>query len=254
MIDVHSHLLPAIDDGARSVEQSLRVLRRFAEDGVRAVVLTPHVCAGELAVDPDDPLERRDLAYATLRRENPLGPALHLGFEIMLDRPLPSEVARDRRFALAGSRYYLVEFPLSVHGDLATEMLGAIVSGGGVPLVAHAERYDVCSPETVARWRAAGAKIQVDATTLTRATTRGHRARQLLRHGLADVMAGDNHGGRRTVKTGVEYLRGRGADAQARHLAVTNPAAIVDDGVVTEVAPALLKETFIERIRRRARD
>lgn len=254
MIDLHSHLLPAIDDGSRSTEQSLRVLNRLGMRGVTDLVLTPHVRSSELDVDADDPLERRGAAFEMLRSSYETGPTLHLGFEIMLDQPLPSWVVRDRRFSLAGSRYYLVEFPVTVVGAFATRVLAEMVEQGFVPLVAHPERYQSCPADTVAAWHEAGARMQVDATTLTRATGRGHRARELLKRGLADVMAADNHGGARCVATGVDFLRERHAGRQADLLALTNPRAVLDDCPLEPVpAATALKETWVERLKRRTR-
>ena len=89
MIDIHSHLLPDIDDGSRTVAQSALVLNQFAEQGVTDVILTPHISAGELELDKGDALERREVAFQLLSREAPAVPRLHLGFEIMLDHPLP---------------------------------------------------------------------------------------------------------------------------------------------------------------------
>ena len=59
MIDIHSHLIPAIDDGSRTLEQSRAVLRMFEQHGVQHVVLTPHVRASELATHLEEAVERR---------------------------------------------------------------------------------------------------------------------------------------------------------------------------------------------------
>ena len=67
MIDIHSHLLPSIDDGPRSVNRPVKVLSRFAADGVTDVVLTPHARSSDFAMDAEDALERRDVAMAQLR-------------------------------------------------------------------------------------------------------------------------------------------------------------------------------------------
>lgn len=251
MIDLHSHLLPNIDDGARSAEQSTDVLRVLAAHGVEQLVLTPHARATEIATDPDDPLERREAAHETLGRHDlNATPTLHLGFEIMLDASLPAIVFRDRRYTLAGSQYVLVEFPLMIVADYARRMLAEITRGGLVPLVAHPERYQACTPAAVAAWRAAGARTQVDATTLTRPTTRGHRARQLLAAGLADVIAADNHGDARSVRTGAEYLTKRGGAMQVQLLTRHNPTAVIDDADMQPVPPLRLKERWRDRLRR----
>ncbi len=250
MIDVHSHLIPAIDDGSQSMEQSLAVLRAFADAGVEGVVLTPHVTAAELETDPDGAVHRRDAAYDPLRRISLATPKLYLGFEIMLDRPLSAVSIGDRRFSLAGSRYYLVEFAWSVVPDFARNVLAEIARAGAVPVVAHPERYEGCSPETVRSWRAVGAKIQLDSTALTRATGRGHRARQLLANGLADLIAADNHGNQRILTRGVEYLERRVAGNSVELLSSVNPRAIIDDEEMVTVPPMVLREGMLDRWRR----
>ncbi len=241
MIDTHSHLIPAIDDGSQSMQQSLDVLRAFADAGVEGVVLTPHVTAAALATDPDGAVHRRDAAYDPLRRIRLAAPKLYLGFEIMLDQPLSAVSIGDRRLSLAGSRYYLVEFSWSVVPDFARNVLAKIAGAGAVPVVAHPERYEGCSPETVRSWRAVGAKMQLDSTSLTQATGRGHRARQLLAHGLADLIAADNHGNERILTRGVEYLERRVAGNSVELLSSVNPRAIIDDEEMVPVPPMALR-------------
>ncbi len=177
-------------------------------------------------------------------------PELHLGFEIMLDQPVSPVATGDRRYSLCGSRYYLVEFPYSVVPGFAGKVLANIAKAGVIPLVAHPERYNGCDPDTIAAWRNVGAKMQLDATELTRPTVRGRRARQLLAAGLADVIAADNHGNRRVLTTGVEYLTEQGAGDQAHILAAHNPAAVLHDADMVAVAPVELKESLLGRWRK----
>ncbi len=232
------------------MEQSLAVLRAFADAGVEGVVLTPHVMAGELATDPDGAAHRRDAAYDPMRRIRLAAPKLYLGFEIMFDQPLSAVSIGDRRFSLAGSSYYLVEFSWSVVPDFARSVLAKIARAGAVPVVAHPERYEGCSPEMVRSWRAVGAKIQLDSTSLTKATGRGHRARQLLANGLADLIAADNHGDQRILTRGVEYLERRVAGNSVELLSSVNPRAIIDDEEMVPVPPMALREGMLDRWRR----
>lgn len=250
MIDLHSHLLPAIDDGSRSVKQSLRVLALFADLGIEGIVLTPHVRSSDIDIDPDDPLEQRAVAMGQLRNGTPIDLDLYLGFEIMIDRPLPDRAFEDREFALGDSSYYLIEFPLPVEASFVGQIVEGIVAKGARPLIAHAERYYECGTEDVAGWRESGARVQIDATTMTQPSSRGHRARQLLGSGLADVIAADNHGNRRSMLTGVEYLQRHGGEEQARLLASVNPKAIVGDQDTEAVPPIVIRETIMDRLKR----
>ncbi|MBI4500114.1 MAG: hypothetical protein HY700_03035 [Gemmatimonadetes bacterium] len=250
MIDLHCHLLPNIDDGSRSAEQSAAVLEEFARAGVTDVILTPHLAASQMSLDGDRAVERREEAFQILQRRAPPRIRLALGFEIMLDQPLPVLAMGDRRFALAGSRYYLVEFPLSIVPQFATAALSHMVRSGVIPIVAHPERYDACSPVAVSDWRSAGARIQVDATTLTRPHSRGRQARALLEHGLADVVAADNHGDHRSVRTAAEYLKAQGAAAVAARLTTGNPGAVLKDETMQQVDPVALRGGLGDRIAR----
>jgi protein-tyrosine phosphatase len=253
LIDIHSHILPAIDDGARTVEQSCKVLSHFVDIGISDLVFTPHVSAWETRIDLEDPLERREAALQTVREQVKESPELHVGFEIMLDSEVPQATLEDGRFSLAGSRYHLVEFKLKVEAETARQLLQDIVEKGRVPIVAHPERYLACSVPVISAWRAVGARFQVDATTLTRPTGRGFRARALLGAGLIDVMAADNHGDSRSVRTGVEFLEQRGAGEQAAILSTANPGAVLADRELEAVPPIVLKESLMERIKRRVK-
>lgn len=246
MIDLHSHLLPAVDDGSRTVEQSVSVLRRMAELGITDICLTPHLRANETV---DAPPDRHDDAFAALRAEAPDRPRLHRGAEVMLDRPLPLEPDRMRRITLGGTQYILVEFPRLVAVEAVTNALTRVRDAGLIPVLAHPERYGSCSVEAVAYWRSLGARMQVDATTLHSPQTRGQRARQLVAAGLADILAGDNHGDERTIAAGADFLRALDGNAQAELLTVANPGAILRGEPLIEVPPLAIRRTWMQRLR-----
>jgi protein-tyrosine phosphatase len=234
VIDLHCHLLPGVDDGAKTVEQAVTVLRQMAADGVKEVVLTPHLDASRVS---EGPPPAHDEAFANLSRVAPKEIHLHRGAEVMLDRPLTPRAVATRRITLGGSRYLLVEFTRMVAAQSATTALTQVIKSGLVPLVAHPERYAVCSVPTVKRWREIGAVMQVDATTAFMPTGRGAKARELLAAGLADVLAADNHGDTRSLAEPFRRLAASGAEAQATALMVTNPAAILGDDELVQVAP-----------------
>lgn len=251
MIDLHCHLLPGVDDGSRSVAQSVAVLTRFAAAGVTDVCLTPHLTvsgAEQHGVPPS-----YDAAFAALTAalvEAPgATPRLHRGVELMLDRPF-TRLAAASPITLAGGRYVLVEFTRMVPAATVLSALQQVMECGLIPLLAHPERYSSCSPRAVARWREAGALMQVDANTLLTGSARGDRARALVAAGLADILAADNHGDSASQELANQVLRDHGAEAQAELLLVTNPRAILESRSVTPVEPVSLASPFTWRVRR----
>lgn len=246
MIDLHNHLLPAVDDGSRSVEQSVRVLRAFVSKGVTDVVCTPHLLASHAEAGWPANYEA---AWEALTAAAPEGMTLHRGAEVMLDRPITPAVA-ERKVTLNGSRYLLVEFQRMVPAEIVARALSEVTRVGLIPLLAHAERYSSCTVESVSTWRELGAVIQVDATTLTLPRSRGDRARDLVREGLADVLAGDNHGDDRCVATALDWLTEHDAGDQAVLLLETNPRAILDDQATYEVDPLPLRRSVWSSVRR----
>jgi protein-tyrosine phosphatase len=246
VIDLHSHLLPGVDDGSRTVEQSVGVLRRMAERGITDVCLTPHIRAHQVATAL---LERHEAAFAALRAGAPERPRLHRGAEVMLDRPLPLGGDQMRQMTIGGTRYILVEFPRLVSMDAVTNALTRVREAGLTSVLAHPERYSCCSVENVAFWRSLGARMQVDATTLHSPQARGQRARQLVAAGLADILAGDNHGDERTVAGGADFLRAQDGSEHAELLTVRNPGAILRDEPLADVPPLVIRRTWMQRLR-----
>jgi len=245
MIDLHCHLLPGVDDGSRSVEQSARVLRAWAAKGVTHVACTPHMLASQCA---DGWPPHYEAAWQSLLPAVPEGLTLHRGVELMLDRPVPAAIA-ERKITLNGSRYLLVEFPRMVPGEIVARALSEVMHHGIVPVLAHPERYTSCSVEAVRAWRDVGAVIQVDATTMTLPRSRGDRARDLVREGLADILAADNHGDERSLVNALDWLTEHNGGEQALLLLDTNPRAILDDLAIYEVDPLPMSTSMWRKVR-----
>jgi len=167
----------------------------------------------------------------------------------MLDRPLPHDDSRMRRITLGGTRYILVEFPRLVASEAVANALGRVREMGLTAVLAHPERYSCCSVEAVSYWRGLGSRMQVDATTLHSPQARGQRARQLVAAGLADILAGDNHGDDRSVAGGADFLHAQDGHEQAELLTVRNPGAILRDEPLVEVPPLLIRRTWMQRFR-----
>jgi protein-tyrosine phosphatase len=247
VIDLHSHLLPGVDDGARTVDRAIAVLAAMARSGVTGICLTPHLTAtaAETGIPP-----AHDAAFLRLGAAAPAAPRLYRGAEVMLDRPLGPGAAANPGVRLGGTRYILVEFPRMVAAATVSHALAHIGGLGLIPVLAHPERYASCTAEAVRRWRTLGGVMQVDATTLLIPRRRGERARRLVAEGLADILAADNHGDDRQMDTARAMLEEHGGSEQAELLTERNPAAILADRLVDAVPPIVLRVSVLERLRR----
>lgn len=244
MIDIHSHLLPGVDDGSSSIETSVAVLERFAHDGVEVVVCTPHLDASRAASAPYD---RHREILAELTAAAPPRPQLRLGWEIMLDRPGCD--LRAPALSLGGARAVLVEFPRAYLPVGTTDELDRIRRSGIVPVVAHPERYFGCTIETVRRWREAGAVMQTDATMLLAHGPMAELAKSLLAAGLIDCLASDNHGDRRSLAAARVWLEEMGATEHASILTSANATRVLSNEPTLPVPPLPLGRGVMHRLR-----
>lgn len=246
MIDLHCHLLPGVDDGSRSLEQSVEVLTRMGAAGITAVCLTPHLEASR--AERGIPAAH-DAAFEALSAAAPSAVTLHRGVELMLDRPFPAPAVANRALTLGGTRYILVEFTRMAAGNAVHNALNHIAGLGLIPVLAHPERYASCTPQAASVWKNTGALLQVDANTLFMPRTRGERARALLAAGLVDILAADNHGDTRTISAPYASLAEAGGAEQADLLLVKNPEAILADRGTEMVPPLLLKTSLMSRLK-----
>lgn len=232
MIDLHTHLLPGVDDGSPSIAASLPVLERFGRDGVELLVCTPHLRASEAARAP---VERYGEILARLAEAAASGPTLAQGWEIMLD--LPGMDLRAPALHLAGSPAALVEFPrMNVPHGAAHELLRISMSGV-IPVLAHPERYHGATMDQVIEWRSVGAVIQMDAVMLFGRSPMCRFARRLLEAGLVDCIASDNHGDARSLASARRWLTEIGAVEQAELLTHTNARRLLDGQPMLPVSP-----------------
>lgn len=237
MFDIHCHMMPAVDDGADSLEAACAMARAAAEDGVRAVILTPHcsVPGARFHLLPEQILDRTAQFQAELIERNiPLD--ILPGAEVLATPDFPSLFARGEYLTLNRSRYFLVEFVFEEDPAFTLYIVETIANAGLIPVIAHPERYRFVhrAPDLVQDWRRLGALLQVNKGSLSGRFGEDARytATRLLTGRRASLIASDAHGvSQRTpmlfhCKKAVEKLCGT---AYAKELFVRMPARILDD-------------------------
>jgi protein-tyrosine phosphatase len=230
VIDLHSHILPGLDDGSRTVEDARELARRAAADGVTAIAATPHVRA-DYPTRPEE-MERGVLALRQDFVEQRIPVEVLHGGE--LDLVMLGSLDDDalRRFSLARSeRYLLLEFPYTGWPSGLEETVADLGRRGFVSVLAHPERNREAQadPGRLAEAVRLGALVQLTAASVEGRIGRSSQraAQRLLDAGLAHVLASDAHTPEireAGLATAVEAV---GDERLAAYLTVEAPGAIV---------------------------
>jgi protein-tyrosine phosphatase len=232
MIDLHTHILPGIDDGARTLQDAVDLARLFVREGVTAVAATPHV-RDDFPTSADLMLRAVGALQSVLDQEDI--PLIVLpGAEVAVDWLARLHDSELRRLALGGSgRYILVETPYRGWPVDLLERILRLRVAGFTPVLAHPERNAAVQarPSLLAPLVSGGTLIQVTASSLdgrlgSASREAGHR---LVTAGLAHIVASDAHGSRVRAPGMLAALKAIRDDALARWLASDVPRAILQD-------------------------
>ena len=141
MIDIHSHVLPGIDDGSKDFATSLDILRGLEEQGITDLICTPHYIAETSQVSPHSKNEELLKQLQEKAIQKGLGIKLYLGNEIYIDKSILKLLRSKEISPLAKSKYILVELPMSGEFQQYEDILLNLVQKNWKVILAHPERY-----------------------------------------------------------------------------------------------------------------
>lgn len=232
-IDIHSHILPGNDDGARDMDESLRILWDASKAGVKRIVATPHVFMENIS----SVLDAAEKSFETLKVETTkqgIDVELFLGAEVLLGAGLAEEVKRDKRLTIGGcGKYILVEMPFFEIPVYAGKTIFDLLVSGVTPVWAHPERC----PEVIDDFKSVcyytdnGVKLQINSGSLAGKYGRSVKraAVNLVENGLAHIMASDTHraGGDETLLKGFIRLEEICGREKALEMCFSAPSEII---------------------------
>ena len=139
--DIHCHLLPGIDDGSNSIEESIEILRRAEKEGVSEIVLTPHYIENtRYNCNNKNKKESFEILKKAIKQAG-INIKLYLGNENYMSNNFIELLNNNEIMTINNSRYLLFEFPLSQPYKNSKDYLYELVTKGYVPILAHPERY-----------------------------------------------------------------------------------------------------------------
>lgn len=233
MIDIHTHILPAVDDGSGSIETSLQQLTIMHASGITDVVLTPHYQREGFRTSRKE----RDTKRAALQTECQtagLSLTLHHGSEVYLDASIWNDI-ETMRLCMADTPFVLVETGMTIFPENLYEVLYFLVRKGYRPILAHPERYRpiYTNPEQAEDFLHRNVYLQINAGSLL-----GHYGKMpqrcawhLLEHGYAHFMASDNHcrSGNYPLPQACEFIARRIDDHLPQLLTQINPRKMLNN-------------------------
>jgi protein-tyrosine phosphatase len=230
MVDIHSHILPGLDDGAKNLDDSLGMLKIAIAGGTTDIVATPHA-NGEFNFDPALIAQKRAELTAAAGQSIRIytGCDFHLQYENIQDA-----LEHPTRYTINHKSYLLVEFSDLLIFHTTGEIFSQLRSAGMIPVITHPERNLLLQKrfDSIGQWVADGACLQVTAQSFLGRFGRHARefAEKLMKAGIVHFVASDAHGcdGRTPDLRGAfEYVAGRYGPKRAERLFVVNPRAAV---------------------------
>lgn len=235
MIDLHTHIIPGIDDGSSNIEESIQMLSIAYRSGVDHIVMTPHCYPGMYENYATDALVQLWEILCQKVRVERLPINLYKGMEIMATDHLADDLKNGRVWTINDSEYFLVEFEFDEYPGFCNKVLNECSQAGFKPLIAHPERYYFVQkdPAIVYQWYKSGYGIQINKGSLL--SRFGHSEKRiadsLLRHHLVHCVASDAHNTSTrspSMKKAVEYLESEYGKEYAYMLTCANPGRILN--------------------------
>lgn len=194
MIDFHTHILPDIDDGSSSVEESVRMIEILCSQGVKQIVLTPHFYAYRSSVEGF--CKNRESALKKLISElknNDIAVELYAGCEVLFFEEL-WRVENIRDFCIKGTDCILIEMPFSSWENSTVEKIINLFNKGFIPVLAHFERYlrYKGNAKRINELINSGVLLQMNCDYLNKFSTRG-KALKFIKKGIVFALGSDCH-------------------------------------------------------------
>lgn len=232
IIDMHCHILPALDDGPKSFNEAATALWAAKKQGVNQIILTPHHY-------PDHPLPV-DMIFRTkdkleeIIRQHHMNIRIYPGQECLYHTELPALLDKGEVLTLAGSKYVLVEFLEEVSFRQILYGMRQLKEAGYEPILAHYERYrSLMQKGRIARLKDEGILLQMNFDTVQRqyGFLKRNPFHEDLRRGYVDFMASDCHGvkfRKYYIEPSIQWMEENLSKDSIEKILIENPKKILE--------------------------
>ena len=197
MVDIHTHILNNIDDGSKSLNESISILKQYEKEKIDKIVLTPHYIENsEYSVQNEEKRKKFELLKEEVKRQN-INVDLFLANEVYLSNNILTLLKEDKIMTINNSRYLLIEFPMVNEDPNALNIIYNLKLSGITPVIAHPERYIYVQEniDKVLEYINLGALLQVNKGSLFKKYGKGayKTVKKLIKRKLVYFIASDVH-------------------------------------------------------------
>ena len=232
-IDLHSHVLPALDDGAKDFSKTREMLQMAYEEGIREIIATPHFFASRKSASVEE-IKENIRSVKEAMEDWGFSIELYSGNEIYYRSEVAELLEEGKICTLADSRYVLVEFEPTTDYSYLRDGILKLDSYGYIPILAHAERYECLweKKERLQRVKDHGGLIQVNASSFHGGMfdEMAKRAKYIMKNDLLDFVGTDAHStGKRSpkMKETASHLYKKLGEKKAEQILLKNPKAVI---------------------------
>jgi len=234
-IDVHAHILPGVDDGSGSMEETIRMLQIANKQQIRIIIATPHYAVGAKNLPAEELVTIKDRVQVEAVKINKDMQIL-LGNELFYSDSILEALKSGKALTLAGSRYALVEFSTRDSYDTMYKGLGNLIRAGYAPIIAHIERYHCFEKKEylISDLIELGCYIQMNSDSLCGGifNTEAKSNRKLVSEGLVHFIGSDCHDDKIRVPnmiSTVEILQKKCDEGLVNMIFLKNPVSVLEN-------------------------
>lgn len=196
MIDIHSHIIPGLDDGSKDLETSIKMIERAIKCNTRAIVATPHYYRGYFETPFDIVAEEVEMLKREIKKRG-INIDLYPGQEVFLDKYTVQMYKNGQVKGNNGSRYLLIELPMGKYSESYIESIYEMKLMGAVPVIAHPERYRyiINNVNNINPFIEEGCLFQINTGSITGLFGKEVQktAQALIENGICSFVASDAH-------------------------------------------------------------
>jgi len=193
IVDMHSHVLPGIDDGAQTPQESIALIRRMMALGIKKIIATPHIMADYYKNTPETINNALEILKAELVKEN-ISIKVEAAAEHYFDETFEPRV-ENRKVMTMGDNYVLFEFSFINSPPNAISVIKKMMENRYKPILAHPERYPYMDIEQLRKFKTWGCSLQLNTISLTGYYGKDakKKAEDLIDNDMIDFISSDMH-------------------------------------------------------------